>query len=67
MASTDFWNLSAYFAFPTSNVWLSKPSTFEVYSFLMGPDLLVGCQAFFPLTFHVDLVPVSGSGIFFFS
>jgi hypothetical protein len=66
MASTDFWNFSAYFVFPTLNVWLSKPSTFEVYSILMGPDLLVGLWVFFPSTIHAGLVPMSGSGIFFF-
>ncbi len=67
MASTDFWKFAVYFAFPTSNMWLSKPSTFEVYSFQKGPDLLVGLWALFPSTFHVSFVPVSGSGIFLFS
>jgi hypothetical protein len=67
MASTDFWNVAVYLAFPILNGWLSKPTTFEVYFFLIGPDLLFGLQAFLPSTFHVGPVPVSGSVIFFLS
>ncbi len=67
MASTDLWNFSVYFVFPMSTMWLSKPTTFELYSFLMGPELLVSFWAFFPSTFHVGFVPIAGSVIFFLS
>ncbi len=37
IASTVFWYLAAYFAFPISKVWLSSPSTLVRNSFLAGP------------------------------
>ncbi len=42
IASTVFWYLAVYFAFPMSKVWLSSPSTLVTNSFLVGPAFLAG-------------------------
>jgi hypothetical protein len=59
-----------YFAFPTSNVWLSKPTILVVYSLFTGPTGQAGLQEFLPLPAAPGIPGLppcgSGSGIFLF-